>query len=525
MKTTGVIAAGGQYTSEAGAAMLRHGGNAVDAAIAAAFASFIAEIGMVHWGGSGIAQIYNAQAKQSTVFDFFTNMPGLELDALPAELNFEPVTIDFGTTTQDFYLGRASVSVPSNIFGLCAMADRFGKLPLSTLLEPALALAQDGVPLSDYQASICKLLEPLYTHTASMRSIFWQKGRMPTSGERVLIPKLHDTLTQLVVQGADLLRTGSLADAIVTDQQNRGGLVTHTDLATYDVASGEPLRVAYRDYEVLLPAQSSVGGVLIAFTLKLLAAFDSAETIHSSQTYQLFFEAMEATSRARHFIEQDGTLPMRHILSDSFVAVYIDQVRHALATRKLYPPVPPAAGPSHTSHLSVIDENGMAVTLTTTAGESAGYVVPNSGFILNNMLGEKDLNPQGWHKHPAGQRLPTMMAPTLLLKDGNVVVATGSGGSERIRSAIVQVIRNFVDYEMSIDEAVAFPRLHVQESVMQCEAGFDEATVQLLETWGYKCNRWPSQSMYFGGAHSVGVVNAQLVPAADPRRDGYMVAV
>ena len=524
MKSQGVIAAGGQLTAEAGAAMLRQGGNAVDAAIAAAFASFIAEIGMVHWGGSGIAQIYNPVSKRSTIVDFFTNMPGLGLDRLPDDLNFEPVTIDFGATTQDFHLGRASVSVPTNILGLCQMAAQFGTLPLATLLEPAIELARDGVILNEYQASICHLLTPLYTHTASMRTIFWQQDRMPNAGEHIFIPHLHETLQALKTQGADLLRSGTLGQALVDDQARRGGLVTGQDLTSYAVELGEPFTVAYRDFEVLLPQNCSVGGVLVGFTLKLLAAFDSAESPQSVQSYQLFYEAMEATSRARHDAEQHPDRPIGYILSDDFVAKHVTQVKHALDNQQPFAPVPPAKGPSHTSHISVIDSNGMAVTLTTTAGESAGYVVPNSGFIPNNMLGEKDLNPHGWHKHPAGKRLPTMMTPTLLMKNGAVVIATGSGGSERIRSAIVQVIRNFVDFGMPLDEAVTYPRLHIEAGVMQCEAGFDEASVQQLASWGYRCNRWGNRSMYFGGAHSVGVGASGLIPAADPRRDGHTEA-
>ena len=184
MSSSGIIAAGSQQTAEAGALMLRWGGNAVDAAVAAAFASFIAEIGMVHLGGSGIGQIFDPKSGQSTVFDFFTNMPGLGRDCLPDNLDFEQVTIDFGATTQDFHLGRASVSVPSNIFGLCQMAKQFGTLPLGTLLQPAIKLARDGIALNAYEAYVCQLLTPLYTHTESMpRCLFerWLHGRFGRS--------------------------------------------------------------------------------------------------------------------------------------------------------------------------------------------------------------------------------------------------------------------------------------------------------------------------------------------------------
>src|SRR5690606_14921792 len=178
----GVISAGNQLTSEAGAAMLAAGGNAVDAAVAAAFVSFLAEVGVVHLGGSGIAQIFDPQTGRGVVYDFFSTMPGMGLDTMPgigldtmpgmeqaerpAALDFARVTIDFGATTQDFYLGRASVAVPGNIFGLCRLAADYGSLPLATLLQPAIELARDGVVLDAFQADTCELLSPLYTHTA-----------------------------------------------------------------------------------------------------------------------------------------------------------------------------------------------------------------------------------------------------------------------------------------------------------------------------------------------------------------------
>src|SRR5690606_17349661 len=130
-------------------------------------------------------------------------------------------------------------------------------------------------------------------------------------------------------------------------------------------------------------------------------------------------------------------------------------------------------GPSNTSHLSVIDDNGMAVALTTTAGESAGYVVPATGFIPNNILGEEDLSPNGFHQWPAGQRIPTMMTPTIVLKDGRIRLVTGSGGSNRIRSAILQTLVNALDYDMPLQEAVSAARVHVEDGILQCEWGYD----------------------------------------------------
>jgi gamma-glutamyltranspeptidase/glutathione hydrolase len=183
--------------------------------------------------------------------------------------------------------------------------------------------------------------------------------------------------------------------------------------------------------------------------------------------------------------------------------------------------VPEASGASNTTHLSVIDSDGLAVSLTTTAGESAGYVVPGTGFIPNNILGEEDLHPGGFHTCLPGQRIPTMVTPTIVLKDGRTHLVLGSGGSIRIRSAILQVISNVLDYGMGLDDAVNRARVHLEKGVLQCEAGYDPAAVDELETMGYRVNRWQDRSIYFGGAHSVArSQDGRLVAAGDNRRGG-----
>ena len=194
--TAGVIAAGDRETAAAGAAMLRLGGNAVDAAVAAAFASFIAEAGVVHLGGSGIAQVYDARTGLTRIYDFFSVVPGLD-GTTPPKLDFEEVTIDFGSATQSFYLGRGSVAVPGNVAGLCRLAADYGRLPLGDLLEPALRLARDGVALAAFQADTCRLLAPLYTHTDEIRRVFAPNGHVIGPEERLFIADLAGTLAAL----------------------------------------------------------------------------------------------------------------------------------------------------------------------------------------------------------------------------------------------------------------------------------------------------------------------------------------
>jgi gamma-glutamyltranspeptidase/glutathione hydrolase len=208
------------------------------------------------------------------------------------------------------------------------------------------------------------------------------------------------------------------------------------------------------------------------------------------------------------------------------VTRYVEQVRDNLAGKRASLVVPEPHGPNNTGHLSVIDGDGLAVSLTTSAGESAGYVVPGTGYIPNNIMGEADLHPGGFHNLIPGQRIPTMMTPTIVLKGGATRLVVGSGGSIRIRSAILQVLSNLLDFGMKLHEAVNTARVHVEDGVLQCEAGFDPAAVDQLEGMGYPVNRWQERSIYFGGAHSVSRTDdGRLVAAGDNRRGGSTAMV
>jgi gamma-glutamyltranspeptidase/glutathione hydrolase len=528
--TAGVIAAGDRETAAAGAEMLRRGGNAVDAAVAAAFVSFIAEAGVVHLGGSGIAQLYDARTGLSRVYDFFSVTPGL--GGMPATLDFEEVNIDFGSATQRFFLGRGSVAVPGNVAGLCRMAADYGRLPLTVLLQPALHLAREGVTLAPFQADTCRLLAPLYTHTDGMRRIFAPNGRVIAPGERLFIPDLAETLAALAREGEAYTRTGALGRALLADQAANGGALTAADLESYEVLTPAPIHVVYRDYEVLLPPLSSAGGVLTAFTLALLSAFDVAALPHGSAAHlRLLTEAMAATTRARAEWDDlldalSGGKATAQFLDDAFIGRYREEMRDALAGKGPSSVAVEPPGSSNTSHLSVIDGDGLAVGLTTTAGESAGYVVPGTGYIPNNMLGEEDLHPKGFHTRPAGQRIPTMMAPVVVLERGRPRLVVGSGGSIRIRSAILQTLSNLLDYRLPLDEAVNLARVHLADGVLQCEAGYNPRAVDELEKIGYAVNRWSARSIYFGGAHSVArEADGRLTAAGDNRRGGSTASV
>ena len=360
-----------------------------------------------------------------------------------------------------------------------------------------------------------------------MRDIFVKNGRVLQTGDPLFVPDLANTLKTLAIEGIDYARSGRLAQAILADQQANNGLLTAADLADYQADKNQSIRLPYREYEILLPPPSSSGGVLTAFTLKLLAGFNVGALQHSSVRHlQLLYEVMVATNRARIVWDNrdrqaDVQETIHKFISDEFVKPYLDEVVGAIENGRPSPFVAEPPAPNNTSHLSVIDGDGLAVSLTTTAGESAGYVVPGTGYIPNNIMGESDLHPNGFHSRPAGQRIPTMMTPTIALKDGQTRLVVGSGGSIRIRSAILQVLSNLLDFKMSLHDAVNMNRVHVESDALQCEAGFDPQAVYTLASMGYGINRWSSRSIYFGGAHSVSrTENGRLVAAGDNRRGG-----
>lgn len=543
---SGVIAAGHPQTAQAGAEILQQGGNAVDAAVAATFASFVAESALVNIGGGGIAQLYDPATSQATAYDFFSTMPGLSNNGnQPDKIDFRRVSVDFGATQQPFYIGRGSVAVPGVVAGLCRMLDEAGSLPLSQILAPAIRLAREGVVLSESQAYIITLLTPILTDTPSIGAIYAPTRGMVKAGETLHFHQLADTLETLGQQGAALFYTGAVAQEILADQRAYGGLLTESDLAEYQVLRSTPIEVAYRNYTILLPPPASAGGALIAFALNLLATRSLPQVEHNGfQHLSILAEIMRLTNIARAEWESNpgqvvnnghDLQSIERLLALENIERYSDSLSKSLnfspAERQaLLEPKSPK-GPSNTTHISVADSNGMIVSITTSAGESAGFVVGETGLILNNMLGEIDLHPGGFHQLLPGQRLQTMMTPTLVLHQGQPIMALGSGGSNRIRTAILQTISNIIDYQSNLAEAIAAPRLHFEDSEIQLEGGIAPEVADQLEAAGYKVNRWTTRNMFFGGTHAVARRDddtsgpSPWLAVGDPRRGGSVAGV
>jgi gamma-glutamyltranspeptidase/glutathione hydrolase len=496
----GVVAAGHPLTAEAGATVLRQGGNAVDAAVAAALASFSVESALTGLGAGGF-MIVQGPGAPATLIDFFVAAPGLGGHALGDELKPIPVHFD-SKTTQIFNAGAVSCAVPGTAAGLAAALERFGSAPMADLIGPAVALAREGAPLNRQQAYVLRILEPIYTATEAAREIYAPEGRILGEGELFRYPDLATAIERYAAEGSASIYTGEVATAIEEYVCSRGGLLSVADLAAYEAVEREPVAATFAGYELLSNPPPSAGGLLIAFGLALLERMGATGTAEIAR-------AMEAASLAREegFSEALGR--------DGFSSEFLDPAALTAAlsrTDRL----------GSTTHLAAMDSDGLCASVTCSNGTGSGMVVPGTGIHLNNMLGEEDLNPLGFHRSDPGTRISSMMAPTLLLEDGEVLAGLGSAGSNRIRSAVLQTTVNLLARKMSPQQAVDAPRIHLEAGVLQAEPGIDPAVLDRIEAGGRGVARWNERNLFFGGVQVVtrDPASGALDGGCDPRRGG-----
>jgi gamma-glutamyltranspeptidase/glutathione hydrolase len=377
------------------------------------------------------------------------------------------------------------------------------------------------------QAFIGRLIEPILLLTPECAAIFGHPdGGLVRVGDLVRFPELANTLEALASEGPRLFYQGDVARAIVADQQAHGGLLTAADLRRYRVRRHKPLASSFRSRTVLTNPPPSRGGLLISFALRLLDGLDfDAAAFGAAGHLEVLSEAMRVTSLARQELEAQNLQPRQQVARllgpasiRRWTGVLRDLLSRPVSERDRDPAI--LARPN-TTQISVIDGDGLVVSLTTSAGEGTGFVVPGTGVILNNMLGEADLHPQGFHQSTPGRRIPSMMAPSVVLDGAHPVLALGSGGANRIRSAILQVLLNLLAFDLPLPAAVEAPRIHFEDGVLQAEGGNDAQAVAALEAAGYAVNRWQSRHMYFGGVHAVAhPIGGDFVAVGDPRRGG-----
>ena len=410
----------------------------------------------------------------------------------PGAAPLEAIDVSFGDAAQVFHIGPASCGVYGCPAGVCEAVRRWGTAQLAELAAPAAALAREGVVLNAEQAYIAQILSDLLTSTPECAALWAPTGRVLGEGELLRNPELGDALERLGREGSRPFYDGDIARAVCDWLGARGGSLTLDDLGGYEALAREPVRVGYRDREVLTNPPPSAGGTLLAYSLALLDRGPAPPTLAG------VVDAMAAAQSERTDEFVDG------LAEEGFLARFL------------------GARLGSTTHISVLDAEGRACSTTATSGEGSGVVVPGTGIHINNVMGEEDLNPLGFHRFPRGRRMPSMMAPSVVTREGEVELVLGSAGSNRIRSALLQTIVGVVDHAMSVRQAVDAPRVHFEGGILYVEPGIADDALASIDA---HVVRFAAPNLFFGGVQAVQRRGAELTGAGDPRRGGVAVAV
>jgi len=451
------VAAGHPATAEVGAEILAEGGNAADAAVAATLASCVAETVMTGLLGGGHGIYFDAATGRARNLDCFVAVPGLGAES--REVALLELDVPFGTELVHYAVGIGSCGVPGVPAGLDVLWNEHGTLPWPRLVEPALRRARGAVAMPAAHAACLRMLEPVMTMNEGAR-IYSPEGSLLDEGDLLRQPGLVAALESLAEDGPRGAYEGTIGRELLALMEERGGLVTAADLTSYEARWSDPVELELRGYE--LRTRSGLSDLP---------------------------EAVARLPELRGLDEPERVL--------AFVGALLDDV--------------PAQ--NGTTNVSVIDDEGNACALTTSLGLGSGDFVPGLDLHLNSMLGEADLITDGLEP---GDRMASMMAPTLALDADGVVLAAGAAGGTRLRSALLEVVAGILDEGLEPQDAVDRPRVHPAGSLVHLEPGYGPDTVAALESAGFEVRRWDSKHHFFGGVSVVTRTSA----AADPRRNG-----
>lgn len=511
----GKVAAGHGETAQAAWTILQEGGNAFDAAMAAILAACVVESASISIGGGGFLLSHTADGQQ-TLYDFFTQTPQQKrTDAL---LDFFPAELHFKDNTQIFHIGLASAATPGIIAGLFKIHSELGSIPFKVIAEPAIELAKKGVLVDDFQQVLIQLMSPIISESIEGKQFFFKEsGELKKKGEHISIAGLADTLYVLAHEGPREFYEGEIAARICSDSKSVGGHLTRQDFENYEVIHRIPLQMNYRDFQFITNPPPSAGGILVGFCLSLLESYELEKLKWGSTEYiELLAKVMDKMNVSRsksldNYLHQPNIV--QHFLQKEHIASYLQSL--AKRADKL----------GSTTHISVMDKDGNAASTTISSGAGNSYYVPKTGIMMNNMLGEADLNPRGFHQWIPNQRMSSMMAPSMLLKNRQARLVLGSSGSNRIRSAVLQNVLNWTDFQMPLEEVVQKSRLHLEGLQLNIEKGFDGEVLSQLELpQDWQKVIWTDKSMFFGGINAIAAdEKGNLKGCGDERRFGVVM--
>ena len=483
----GIVSAGHTQTAEAAIEILNVGGNAYDAAIAALLASYVTEPCMSSAGGGGFMIAHTAD-KKNLLFDFFCQTPKHKKPL--SQIDFYPIELNFGDAKETFHIGAGSVATPGSIAGIFDIHDKMCTLPMKALVEPAIKYAKEGVTVDAFQHYDFLLLQNIIKGDKQMNpSFFPSNNGLIKEGETLAFPEMADYLDYLTKEGPRAFYEGEIARKIVDTLSEKGGFINLEDLKEYKATIRQPYSFNYKGYQLITNPYPSVGGGMIDYALKNIEQVELPE-IFSEKHLDLLYRAIGKAQKE-----------WAEVLKN----------HQAQANKR-----------GCTTHFSILDEDGNAAGVSSTNGEGSACSIPGTQIMLNNMLGEAALFPNGFHSWPCNTRVSSLMSPTIALnKSGRAVIVTGSGGAGRIPAVIMQCIHYMLDYEMASHDAIKSPRVYLENGKLDVEPGFSLSNNHKIPDC--EIARFSEQDMYFGGVHTVTYYRGKLGGAGDKRRSGVLL--
>jgi len=519
----GMVVTSEPIATQIGVNVLKQGGNAIDAAVAVGFAMAVTYPRAGNIGGGGFMLIHFAKTGQVVAIDYRETAPALAQRDMFLNKAGE-------VDNQLSRFSHLSAGVPGTVAGLALALEKYGSLSLAEVLAPAIQLAEQGFVVTPKLSRELKNLAPTPT-------IFLKPdGNFYEAGDILIQTDLAKTLKFIAKQGIKAFYQGKIAELIVKEMQAHGGLISKTDLANYKAVIRKPVHGTYQEYDIYSMSPPSSGGIHIVQMLNMLENDDIATSGHNSAaTIHLMTEAMKRAyaDRSKYLGDPDFvTIPIQGLTSKSYAAQLRAKFNLTQATtnQDILPGTPPTYESDNTTHYSIVDKAGNAVSNTYTLNFSYGSrkVVQGAGFLLNNEMDDFSAKPGVPNAYgliggtanaiEPNKRMLSSMSPTIVLKDGKAFLITGSPGGSRIITTTLQVILNVIDHKMNIQTAVNAVRIHHQwlPDELRVEQGFNLDTIQLLKARGHRV----VVKKPMGAASSILIDKNIFYGAADPRRGG-----
>lgn len=520
----GVVASAKPEASQVGVDIMKKGGNAIDAAVATAFALGVVEPNASGIGGGGFMLIRFAKTGEEVFLDFREVAPGkatpdmYKLDDKGKVVNNESV------------IGGKSVAVPGDVAGLLMALEKYGTMSREEVMQPAIDLAENGFKVTKNFSNMIKDNFDNINKFEATKAIYLKDGLPFEEGDTITNKDLSNTLKIIAKEGKDAFYKGKIAESIVNEVQKQGGIITLEDLTKYEVKVRKPVKGTYKGYEIVSAPPSSSGGAHVIQLLNIMENYDlKSMGVNTEQSLHAWSEASKLifADRGKYMADTDFVkVPLAGLTSKDYAKELYEKIDKDKATQKVEAGNPNKYESGSTTHYSIMDKEGNMVAVTKTINHFFGscVAVPGTGILLNDEMDDFDFKPGLSNSIEPGKKPLSSMTPTLILKDGKPFMTIGSPGATRIIPTVAQVISNIVDHGMDIQEAINTPRMYDKDGKLSLEGGIDEKVIEGLKNKGHEVDIKGEYDLFFGGVQGVMMESSgELHGGADPRRDGQAV--